>query len=116
MGGTASICGEESVHLGNLEQQIKETFDNLAYLIQAATGGPFTNSLPEEHRAVFLDSFRDLRVYYVRESDRAFIQEKVAQAFPASCRLEYIRADLCRAELLVEIEGLAEGVVGNIES
>jgi hypothetical protein len=31
----------------------------------------------------------------------------VAERFPAETRVEYAQADLCRQELLVEIEGLA---------
>ena len=56
----------------------------------------------------WLNPFRDLHVYFLRERDRSFIESRVAEEFPSNCRVEYVRADLCRAELLVEIEGLAE--------
>ncbi len=43
VGGTASITGEESRHLGDLEAQAGETFRNLASVVAAATG----RTLPE---------------------------------------------------------------------
>jgi len=94
VGGTASIRGEETVHAGNLMAQTRETFDNLAALVRAAG-------------ARGLQSFEALRVYYVHEADRRTIERTVSEAFPDLADVEYARADLCRSELLVEIEGVA---------
>ena len=54
-----------------------------------------------------LDSFTELRVYYVRAEDRAQIERTIGSHFPGVARVEYVHADLCRRELLVEIEGVA---------
>ena len=110
VGGTASIRGEESVYLDDIQQQTVETFNNLAYLIRAtAEPGPQkVNGLTASETIGLLGQFRNLRVYYLRETDRAYLEARVAEAFAANCQVEFVQADLCRAELLVEIEGLAE--------
>jgi hypothetical protein len=96
VGGTASIRGEETMHVGNLRAQAAETFDNLAALVRSAGAeGPAT--------------FEALRVYYVHPADRTTVEHVVAEAFPHLADVEYVKADLCRPELLVEIEGVARG-------
>jgi chorismate lyase/3-hydroxybenzoate synthase len=98
VGGTASIRGEESVHVGDLRAQTLETFENLASLIRSASGSD----------AAGLEAFRELRVYHFRDADRDAVARLVETAFPSLGRAEYHRADLCRPELSVEIEGVAE--------
>ncbi|HEY8667022.1 MAG TPA: hypothetical protein VIL86_10170 [Tepidisphaeraceae bacterium] len=106
VGGTASVRGEASVHAGDLHAQCMETFHNLASLISAARCGtdadPSDGALPE-----ILRGFHDLRVYYVLAKDRAAIAQLIADHFPSLDHLELMQANLCRPELLVEIEGLA---------
>jgi chorismate lyase/3-hydroxybenzoate synthase len=103
VGGTASIRGEESVHVNDLRGQALETFENLASLVRSATGGA-----TESNGVSSLDAFREIRVYHFRDADRDAIAELVAGAFPRHTRVEYARADLCRPELSIEIEGVAE--------
>ena len=102
VGGTASIRGEESMHVGDLAAQIDETLANLASVVSAATGGR------SEGRAA-LAHYRHLRVYHPREPHRRDVEARLKSAFPELERLEILSAELCRAELLVEVEGLAEG-------
>ena len=54
-----------------------------------------------------LGDFTAVRVYHVRTQDAAEVEAAVRRAFPMA-RLEMIRAELCRADLLVEIEGVAQ--------
>lgn len=89
VGGTASIVGEESVHLGDLARQTEETLTNLAALAPLA-------------------AYRDVRVYYPDPDCLDDLRDHLAGAFPGAERIEWVRADLCRSELLVEIEGVAE--------
>lgn len=89
VGGTASIVGEESVHLGNLVRQTQETLTNLAALAP-------------------LPGYRDVRVYYPDPDRLDDLRDLLDGAFPAADRIEWVRAALCRSELLVEIEGVAE--------
>lgn len=97
-GGTASIRGEESMHVGNLRLQLAETFENLGALVTSAFG-------PVERP---LDRYRTLRVYYVRDTDLPAIRDAVARAMPGLDCVEWMPATLCRRDLLVEIEGAAE--------
>lgn len=105
VGGTASIVGEESVHPGDLERQTSETLTNLAVLVRAAAGEPAPES---GDRAAALARYRDVRVYYPDPRRLADLQALLRGAFPEARSLEWVPADLCRAELLVEIEGVAE--------
>jgi enamine deaminase RidA (YjgF/YER057c/UK114 family) len=97
VGGTASIRGEDTAHPRDLRAQALETFENLQALVRAAG-------------AAGLESFESLRVYYVHPADRHAITQMVAAAFPHRGDVEYVQADLCRPDLLVEIEGVACGV------
>lgn len=103
VGGTSSVCGEMSVHPGDAAAQTHETVTNLLHLLRGAPPG--TDGLVED-----LSSLSAVRVYYVNESDHADVAAVLRNAFkPAALEnLEYVRADLCRSELLVEIEGVAD--------
>lgn len=94
VGGTASVVGEETVHLGDLEGQLAETVRNLESLTQAASvdDGDFERA-------------RSIRVYYPRPEDEAFLRRTVPDLL-ASDEVELFRTELCRPELLLEIEGL----------
>jgi chorismate lyase/3-hydroxybenzoate synthase len=102
VGGTASICGEESVHLGDLAAQTRETLVNLDALVRHAAD--VAGCTPA---ADALRTFTDLRVYHTRPQDRGPLAKLVSAAVGGACRVEYVPADLCRAELMVEIEGVA---------
>jgi chorismate lyase/3-hydroxybenzoate synthase len=105
VGGTASIVGEASVHLGDLQRQTEETLANLAVLLRAAAGDAATEVAD---RAGALAGFRELRVYDPVPERRDELRLLLQGAFPRVRQIEWMRADLCRRELLVEIEGLAE--------
>jgi chorismate lyase/3-hydroxybenzoate synthase len=101
VGGTASIRGEDSVHIGDAAKQTKETFENLAALVIAARS-------EREDADAALGRFRELRVYHPNASDADVLLSMIQAALPNLSRLEVLRADLCRSELLVEIEGVAD--------
>jgi chorismate lyase/3-hydroxybenzoate synthase len=107
VGGTASIIGEESRHVGHLEEQAKETFRNLASVVASAAGCPPSADTPRDDLVPLLAAFRELRVYHTRPEDREAILRFVEGSFPSLGRLELLRASLCRPELFIEIEGLA---------
>ena len=107
VGGTASIVGEDSLHDRDARQQALETFENLAELRgRGAPPGSMARDGHEAPRAAF-DAFTELRVYIVRDTDAPLLREMVAERFGRTARIEFAQADLCRRELLVEIEGLA---------
>jgi chorismate lyase/3-hydroxybenzoate synthase len=95
VGGTASVVGEDSMHIGNLAAQMDETLKNLASLVGAAA-----------HSTGSLNAFTELRIYHPREIDATAISIAARAHFP-NARIEQLTADLCRKELLVEIEGVA---------
>jgi chorismate lyase/3-hydroxybenzoate synthase len=95
VGGTASVRGEQTVHFADLSRQLDETMVNLRSLLAATNG------------ASDLRGFAEVRAYYARADDRAKVQAAVGAAFGAEATVEIVPADLCRADLLVEIEGLA---------
>lgn len=94
--GTASVVGEDSVHRDALEQQLDETCTNLRCLVHAAG----LNGVDP------LGRFRELRAYVVDDATRPLLVDLLAERFPRLERLELMPADLCRAELLVEVEGV----------
>ena len=87
--GTASILGHSSVHRGDLKLQLYTTNDNILYLLKE-TG--FER-----------DDVRTLRVYLRHQEDYQACREIVDELFPKATIL-YTHADICRADLLVEIE------------
>jgi len=103
VGGTASVRGEDSVHHDDLASQLAETFLNLSALVGAAARRRRMSTTAE-----LLGAFRELRVYYPNRGDAKQIESAVFGTFPALRRLETLHADLCRTELLVEIEGFAD--------
>jgi chorismate lyase/3-hydroxybenzoate synthase len=104
--GTASICGEDTAFVGDVERQTEETFANLDALLDAAEHAHGASALPGQlGRAA---RFTSLRVYVVHEGDISVVQDMVHERYPDVHDVEYAKADLCRADLLVEIEGVAE--------
>lgn len=100
IGGTASVRGEASMHEGSLDRQLDETLANLRELLtvwSAPASSPRPGHVALSHA----------RAYYPRHADLAVIEPRLREGLPGAT-LEFIRADLCRRELLVEIEGLAE--------
>jgi chorismate lyase/3-hydroxybenzoate synthase len=111
IGGTASIIGEDSQHMRDPRRQAHETFDNLTQLIASASARVHAQlaqdapTLPPVSDP--LDALTDLRVYFVQEDHAALVRDLVLARFRRADHVEVRRADLCRTELLVEIEGQA---------
>jgi chorismate lyase/3-hydroxybenzoate synthase len=109
IGGTASIVGEDSRHEHDALAQLEETLANLAALIRAArrTAEPEAEH-KAEHDALALARLTDLRVYVVRAEDCQALLPVIQARCPGARCIELTTARLCRPELLVEIEGVAE--------
>lgn len=93
--GTASIVGHASVHQ-DLMAQLEETLANLDALLAEA------NRRAAQSLALAL-----LKIYVRPDLDPAPLRGRIAQAFGEHTPLLFLRADICRRELLLEIEGLA---------
>lgn len=106
VGGTASVCGEDSLHERQLDAQTSETFANLQAVVRAALGQTDAADVPMPNSAsASAVSLRDLRVYYRRPEDRGAVGQLVARQVLEGVPVEFCRADICRRELLIEIEG-----------
>lgn len=104
--GTASVVGEVSRHPGDLTAQLNETFRNLAtVMLQAANDPRPINGHLSSHEREALRGYRTARVYTRRPEDLARISQAVTRTMPNCESIELVRADICRPELLVEIEG-----------
>jgi len=101
IGGTASILGQDSHHDGDIDAQVRETCVNIAALIGAATRSS-TDAL---------QALRNLRVH-VRDAPDASSVQALLDQFVPDVPVELVQAPLCRRELLVEIEGVAECPIG----
>jgi enamine deaminase RidA (YjgF/YER057c/UK114 family) len=94
--GTASIVGHRSLHLGDTAAQTRETLTNIEALLNEA------NRLAEG--AHFdLDGLA-YKVYVRRPSDLPVIQAQLASSLGPKAQFIYLQADICRQDLLVEIE------------
>lgn len=99
--GTASIVGHESRHVGDAALQTDETVRNIDAVLAEAlrTGQAFDR---EDLR---------LKVYLRHADDLAVVQERLRAAGFAS-PAAFLRAEICRPELDVEIEAHAPWRVG----
>lgn len=100
--GTASIVGHRSLHAGDAAAQTRETFVNLAAVVDAAN-----TKLPQP--ALALDRLA-YTVYVRRPADLAVVRAQfllaVGAQSDAARRAVFLQGDICRGELLVEIEAL----------
>lgn len=100
--GTASIVNSESLHLGDATKQTEQTIDNIEKLIAA----PNFELHGVKGAGAKLRDLAKLRVYVKRPEDYAQCKAVCENRF-GSIPILYAVADICRPELLVEIEGVA---------
>jgi len=103
--GTASVVGHASRHPGDLASQIDETLANLASVLDRATA--MEPAIPARWGAESL-----LKVYLRERSSADAAAARLAARLPAGVRYMILEADICRSELLVEIDcvhGLQSG-------
>ncbi|MCV0441078.1 MAG: hypothetical protein K5880_20990 [Hydrogenophaga sp.] len=94
--GTASIVGHETLHAGDVAAQCRETVRNLDTMVQQAnrqarSARPFALA-GLSHRA------------YVRHASDADAVQRTLQPLLGDAPLVCVQADICRTDLLVEIE------------
>ncbi|HVT02100.1 MAG TPA: hypothetical protein VHL58_01855 [Thermoanaerobaculia bacterium] len=99
--GTASIVGHESRHQGELLTQLDETLRNLDLVISEAGR--------RLDRPLGLSDASALKVYLRHGEDYEAASRSLAPRIAANASVIYLRADICRRELLLEIEAYVEG-------
>lgn len=92
LSGTASILGHNTQAAGNLHQQLELTWSNIEHLQQSI-----------DRKASTFDA---VRVYLRNTADVDVSREFLRQYIEEKC-LNFVHADICRANLLVEIEAVA---------
>ena len=100
--GTASITASETRHVGDAAGQTGETLDNIAALI--SEDNLQQHNLPGLGAA--LDGLGLVRVYIKRAEDYPAVRAVCEQRLGELPTI-YAIGDVCRPELLVEIEGIA---------
>lgn len=106
--GTASIVGHASVHAGDIAGQTRETLANIRAVI-AATRMHCT--APFELAALEVTGYVRHAAY--AQQVRRILETELGESSRAARNAVLLEADICRAELLVEIEayGFAPGVL-----
>jgi chorismate lyase / 3-hydroxybenzoate synthase len=88
--GTSSVVGHETVHVGDVEAQLEETVRNIEAVL-SRTGRSLGNVVAA-------------KTYVRNAGDYGVIASRLASVFPVNLFLE---ADICRKDLLLEIECIA---------
>ena len=96
--GTAAIRGEQSVDASSVEQQTIRTIENIAHLVSK-------QNLVRYGCSPYELKYAQLQVFIKYAEDYEVVKNVVEQAFP-NLNVLYSIADVCRSELLVEIEGI----------
>jgi chorismate lyase / 3-hydroxybenzoate synthase len=96
--GTASIVGFETAHAGDVRAQTRETVRNIRALLAAANARLGIERFALEHLSYKV---------YVRHSEHLSpIEQELRRAIGPAARTLYLKADICRRDLLVEIEAI----------
>lgn len=94
--GTASVVGHETLHIGNAVAQLQETLHNLEAVISEA------NHQIGQSGFALRDAF--CRVYLRHAADLALVRGEIMQVLGPDTKVIFIQADICREDLLLEIE------------
>ncbi|HXY96604.1 MAG TPA: hypothetical protein VEH00_06480 [Steroidobacteraceae bacterium] len=94
--GTAIIVGHRSIHVGDTAAQTRETLANIAALLEEANR--------VERAARFSLGSLACKVYVRDPHDLPVIRAELCAALEPTSKLIYLQADICRQDLLVEIE------------
>jgi len=96
--GTASIVGHETIHRGDVVAQTRETVVNIAALLEEAN-----RMVGASHYS--LNGLK-LKVYVRKPSDLPAIETTLSELLHPAASIVYLQADVCREDLLVEIEAV----------
>ena len=95
--GTASIVGHASRHRGSVQDQLEETLANLSSVIERA-------AVAEPALARCLGGRTRLKVYLRDGAAAELAAAHLAERLPPGAQFLMLEADICRAELLVELD------------
>jgi chorismate lyase / 3-hydroxybenzoate synthase len=96
--GTSSVVGHETRHEGDVEAQLDETLRNVETIVAEAAS--------RVGRRGSLDDLTIAKTYIRRAPDYETIAPRLTAALPRA-QLLFVESDICRRNLLLEIEGVA---------
>lgn len=99
--GTASIVGHRTMHAHDIRSQCIETFTNIAQLISATNLANYGIGHGYE-----LTDLTNLKVYVRHRKDLDTVRGLCREVFAATAEIAFLNVDICRSDLLVEIEGI----------
>jgi enamine deaminase RidA (YjgF/YER057c/UK114 family) len=96
--GTSSIVGHDSLHVEDAPGQAEETAINVRTVLEQArsVGSPAASN----------GSRLQMKAYVRHARDLAVLRDQMHRTFGAGTEVIYFQADICRAELLMEVEGV----------
>jgi len=97
--GTASILGHRTVHAGDVAAQTRESLANIDAVVTAANAVASRNKFAMEHL--------NFKVYVRNPSDLERVRSELRRSVGNSAHVLYLQADICRSDLLMEIEASA---------
>ncbi|GMR17995.1 MAG: pteridine-dependent deoxygenase [Gammaproteobacteria bacterium] len=97
--GTASIVGHESRHQGDVEGQLGETLSNIDALLEHTRTSQGIDFCAGENKPLY-------KVYIRNSDDYPLISQKLNNKLGDRASIMYLNADICRSDLLVEIEAI----------
>jgi enamine deaminase RidA (YjgF/YER057c/UK114 family) len=97
--GTASIVGHQTLHPSDVVAQTRETLANLHAVIVEA------NRILGEQKFDVQNIF--FRVYIRHAADLSLVRNEMQRTLGDTIKAVFIQADICRRELLMEIEATA---------
>jgi len=98
--GTAAIRGENSLKNMEIQEHTRTTLENIEYLISAKNRANY-GVYPTAEAALL--HFR----IYLKYMEHYTVVRQIIEAHYPDLPVGYVLADVCRPELLIEIEGLA---------
>lgn len=103
LSGTASIIGHETIHPGDVKAQTRESMTNITALVEQAN-----RSI---HGRKFLPGALKYKVYVRHRHDQPSIASELGRWLPQSASVVYLQADVCREDLLVEVEASGTAIL-----
>ena len=97
--GTASIVGEQTVFMDNVEKQTITTIENIEHLISV------NNLIKNKITVTSYPELINYRVYLKNKSDYKIVKLLCDAHFGIKKSI-FVKADICRSNLLVEIEAI----------
>jgi len=94
LSGTASIVGHESRHIGDPAAQARETMTNIAAMREQA----LRKGLPKDRAMLF-------KAYVRRPEFVEVVKPVIEEHLQQGDQVAFLVADICRPDLLLEIDG-----------